>query len=61
MKLGILNEHEISFVIRDIDFPGNVKEEFKSPSAAKDYLRSMPFGLKNYYEIYDVRKGIILT
>ena len=50
---------DINFVIRDID-SGIVKEEFRSPTAAKQYLRGMPFGLAQYYEIYDVKNNEVI-
>ena len=55
MEIGKCDPHAVNFVIRDID-TGKVREEFRTRHGAESYLKGMPFGLRNYYELYDVKK-----
>lgn len=59
MTQGKFNEFEEYIHVRDIDTK-KVKEKFRSITAAKMYLDWMPFGLKNYYEIFDDRKQEVI-
>ena len=59
MALGSIPIPAINFVIRDAE-TGKVKEEFRTLPAANSYWKGMRFGLQNNYEVYDIRKGIII-
>ena len=60
MTLGIFDPHAVNFVVRDID-TGEVREEFRTKYGAEQYLRTMGFGLRNFYEVYDTRAGKIIS
>jgi hypothetical protein len=52
MTQGKFMQFQENIYLRDIDTL-KIKKKFRSITAAKMYLRSLPFGLNNYYEIFD--------
>lgn len=58
------------YVIRDIEtkevmkrykpLGGEIIMEFNSPTSALSNLRSMAFGLRAYYEVFDTLKGVVI-
>ena len=52
-------EFEENIEIRDIKTK-KVKKRFRSITASKIYLKSFPFGLKNYYEIFNNKEQEVI-